>query len=75
MSRFRAASELSYHLAQATRHANQLETHLVHGIDTSDVLLMLAADFDKAAEAFTDYRNSAVKARQSQEKIVDDVPF
>jgi len=61
MSRFRAAADLSYHAGQALRHAIMVEAHLVHGIDSSDALIMLASDLEKCAQALLDYRNNIIK--------------
>ena len=69
--RFRAAADLSYHLQQAQRHAIMLETYLTHGLDTADVLLMLAHDVDRSIEALTAYRDAALLRNKG---IVHDTP-
>jgi len=61
MSRFRAAADLSYHAGQALRHSIMVEAHLVHGIDSSDALIMLTSDLEKCAQALLNYRNSIIK--------------
>jgi len=68
MSRFRAAADLTYHLQQALRHATQVEAYLVHGIDTTDAMVMLATDVQHTVQAITDYRNAAVKAANREQQ-------
>jgi hypothetical protein len=61
MSRFRAAADLSYHAGQALRHAIMVEAYLTHGVETADVLIMVASDLEKCAQALLDYRNGIMK--------------
>jgi hypothetical protein len=68
--RLRATADLIHHLQQALRHATQLEIMVGHGIQTSDLLMMLATDVGHANQALAEYRDASMSERLHQRKKI-----